>query len=213
MCPAKAVKPTRKQREQQRHRKEILDVAMKLFVTKGYENTTMAEIADEAEFAVGTLYKFFKNKESLFAELVLQTWRECTSALQIGLEGTGTEVERVERYIEIMTGIMVKHSVAARVYASFVVRAMVPWNEDLQARTDEMDKRTLNLLESVFRSGIKKGMFAKLDPKALALALDGICDGFLRATMNQSEAYTADQIAQTIKQIFLDPVRVKSSRK
>ena len=60
----------RKEREKLQHKEEILTVALKLFSDRGFHNVSMQEIAEESEFSVGTLYKFFESKESLFAALM-----------------------------------------------------------------------------------------------------------------------------------------------
>lgn len=57
-------KLSRKEREQLQRRAEILQAALELFSQKGYHNVSMHEIAARAEFAVGTLYKFFKIRKS-----------------------------------------------------------------------------------------------------------------------------------------------------
>jgi AcrR family transcriptional regulator len=46
-------------------RKAIVDAARALFTGKGYETTTMAEVARSAGTAVGTVYLYFKNKNDL----------------------------------------------------------------------------------------------------------------------------------------------------
>ncbi len=56
---------TRKEREKLSHRSQILADALELFKEKGYHNVSMHEIATKAEFSIGTLYKYFKNKEDL----------------------------------------------------------------------------------------------------------------------------------------------------
>ncbi len=43
----------------------ITDAARTLFTTKGYETTTMAEVARHAGVGVGTVYLYFKNKSDL----------------------------------------------------------------------------------------------------------------------------------------------------
>jgi AcrR family transcriptional regulator len=65
-------KLSRKEREYRRHRYEILEAALELFSEKGFYNVSMNEIAQKAEFAVGTMYKFFENKEDLYKALVLE---------------------------------------------------------------------------------------------------------------------------------------------
>jgi len=59
-------KTTRKQRETELRKQIILEAAEKLFLTNGYEDTTMDDIATEAEFSKGTLYNYFTSKEELY---------------------------------------------------------------------------------------------------------------------------------------------------
>ncbi len=46
-------------------REAIIEAAIELFTTQGYETTTMAEVAKKAAVAVGTVYLYFKNKPDL----------------------------------------------------------------------------------------------------------------------------------------------------
>ena len=62
---------SRREREKLWQRKEILAAALTLFSEKGYHNVSMHGIAKKAEFATGTLYKFFSNKEDLYKALVM----------------------------------------------------------------------------------------------------------------------------------------------
>ena len=47
-------------------RKEIIDTAIKLFYEKGYEKTTISDIAKEINVAQGLCYRYFPSKEVLF---------------------------------------------------------------------------------------------------------------------------------------------------
>ena len=62
----------RKQRERERRRQQIMVAAKKVFTTKGFNKTTMEDIAKEAELSPGTLYLYFKNKDELYASLSLR---------------------------------------------------------------------------------------------------------------------------------------------
>lgn len=56
---------TRREREKATRRKEIIDAAQELFFSKGFENTTMDEIAERAQFGKPTIYTYFSSKEEL----------------------------------------------------------------------------------------------------------------------------------------------------
>ena len=62
-----AVKRTRGEPERRRHRREILAAALDLFSRKGFDRTSMAEIAEQAEFAVGT-----KDISNVFPEELIE---------------------------------------------------------------------------------------------------------------------------------------------
>ena len=48
-----------REREQLRHRKEMVDAGLALFSKKEYQGVSTREIAREAEFGTRTLYRFF----------------------------------------------------------------------------------------------------------------------------------------------------------
>lgn len=64
----KEISATKKRRERDKHnrKKEIIKAAELLFLRKGYENTSMEEIANEALYSKGTLYNYFESKDDLF---------------------------------------------------------------------------------------------------------------------------------------------------
>ncbi|OGV60473.1 MAG: hypothetical protein A2X45_19070 [Lentisphaerae bacterium GWF2_50_93] len=62
----------RRQREKEQRRKDIVDSARKFFFEKGFNGTTMPEIAKSLELSAGTLYLYFPSKESLYLELLLE---------------------------------------------------------------------------------------------------------------------------------------------
>lgn len=53
------------------HRSNIIQAAEKLFIEKGLENTTMDNIAREADYSKATIYVYFKNKEEIISSITL----------------------------------------------------------------------------------------------------------------------------------------------
>lgn len=63
----------RRLREKRQRYETILSAAMKFFCKKGYNKTTIEDIANEAEVSVGTVYFYFKNKEDIMIKLIEET--------------------------------------------------------------------------------------------------------------------------------------------
>lgn len=66
----------RKEREKEQRKNVILDAAEKLFFSKGFDSVSMEEIAKEVELGKGTLYLYFKSKDSLFFAIISRKWIE-----------------------------------------------------------------------------------------------------------------------------------------
>ena len=60
----------RKERDRQLRRADILIASEHIFAQKGYDKATMQDIARDAQYATGTVYLYFKDKESLYFSLL-----------------------------------------------------------------------------------------------------------------------------------------------
>jgi len=69
MSTVESQRPSRRERERDRRRAEILDAAGRVFAARGFATATMDDVATESELSKGTLYLYFENKEALFLSL------------------------------------------------------------------------------------------------------------------------------------------------
>jgi TetR/AcrR family transcriptional repressor of mexJK operon len=65
-----------------RKRRAIMESATRLFLDKGYDSTTMDDIANLAEVSKPTVYGHFADKETLFAEIVAATTRDIDAVVR-----------------------------------------------------------------------------------------------------------------------------------
>ena len=74
-------------------RAKILRAAETVFAEKGYEHGSIAEVAKEAQVALGTFYIYFPDKKSAFTELVDELGRKLRESLR---EATAELEDRLE---------------------------------------------------------------------------------------------------------------------
>lgn len=63
---------TRRERKKIHSKKSIVESAIKLFSQKGYQETSVADIMNEADLGIGTFYNYFESKDEILKNL-LQT--------------------------------------------------------------------------------------------------------------------------------------------
>ena len=83
--------------------KVIIDAALKVFSTKGYASTRMADIAREADMSYGLVYHYFENKEKLFDAIVEDWWTGFYNELEM-LKKSDMSTE--EKLVEIIRYIL-----------------------------------------------------------------------------------------------------------
>lgn len=87
-------------KEAQERKNEILDVAERLFCSKGYDNTSTNDILNEIGIARGTLYYHFKSKEDILDAMIERLTNQIVAkAATIALDDSIPVLERLTRTI------------------------------------------------------------------------------------------------------------------
>ena len=196
------MKMPRREREKLRQRKEMLAAALGLFSQKGYHNVSMQEIAQKAEFAIGTLYKFFKNKEDLYKALMLEQANKFDDELTKAIKEPDDEIEKLRNYARAKGELFRANVAMIRLYfaetrgASFNVMA-------LDSEIRQQYYQFLQTLASVFERGIRRKRFKNIaDPYYLAIALDSITNAFLFLWVEAPERHPYPEDPDTILAIL-----------
>ncbi len=184
-------------------RQEMLDTALDLFSQKGYHNVTMHEIANKAEFAVGTLYKFFKNKEDLYSALILEKTEGFYQTIVGALEEGDDEIDKLRKYIQARGAVFRANVPMIRLYFSEAYGESHNLFAELNMKIRQRRDETLTMIASVFASGMRKNLFKRTaEPAFLAVALEGITTAFLFKWLEEPESHPFPEDPDTILNIL-----------
>lgn len=197
-------KLSRKEREFQRHRQEILKAALKIFSEGGFHGVTMQDIANEAEFAVGTLYKFFKNKEDLYRALLVEKVDAIGKTLAETIESGIDEIDSLRKYLKNLIRLLKKDEKFFRIFLSEIHGTTLNLPIESDKELKNIREQSIKMLASVFKEGSRKKIFKDLDPYLLATAFDGIISNFILQYFMHGDRHPFD--ADTIMEIFFGPV-------
>jgi len=196
-------KLSRREREKLRQRQEMLAAALELFSEKGYHNVSMQEIAKRSEFALGTLYKFFKNKEDLYKALMMEKAEEYHRILNDVLSVQNDTLIVVRDYIAAKARIFADNVATLRLYfaetrgASFNIKAGL--DKDIRKLYDELIKR----LSLVLEKGVRRKIFRKVNPYYMAVALEGLTNAFLLCWLEDPAQHSYETNVPLITELFL----------
>jgi AcrR family transcriptional regulator len=79
-----------------KRREQIIEVSLRLFGDEGYHGTTVGDICDELGVGKGVFYWYFKSKEALFKELLLDCLQRLRRAQDAAIKEAADPVGRIE---------------------------------------------------------------------------------------------------------------------
>ena len=164
----------RKQREYEARREEILLAAERQFSQNGFFKTSMAEIAEAAQFAMGTVYRFFKSKEDIYISLVEAKVEELLRLLEEATQSHATAREKLRAVVQVKLAFADQNRAFFRIYVS--EWSGFEWTVK-SAFGERVWKRYLaqiDLVANLIKEGIKTGEFRKMHPKDTSLAFHGM---------------------------------------
>jgi AcrR family transcriptional regulator len=82
-------------------RERIVDAALTLFREKGFDETTMRDIAADAEVATGAAYYYFRSKEELVMAFYARTAEEARTLLPPAIERSKDLRKRLQAVIDM----------------------------------------------------------------------------------------------------------------
>lgn len=167
-------------------REKIIETAMRLFSTQGYGNTSLSQVAKEAQVSKALIFWHFENKESLFRTAVQRTFEPYVLNVMDDLEGL-EEIDQIKRLIDEYYQFVSKNIYSVKFFLGLMLRED-KHPDDLVTHLGELQRMYRNLIADIIESGRQKGSIRpnvrpELDAGLIISALHGILvQGFLRRT-------------------------------
>lgn len=168
----------RKLEEKQEMHKRILNGARKIFLEKGYEKTSMRNIAAEINYSQGSLYFYFKDKSEIFHELHKEGFRLLLNQLKV-LDKVSDPFER----LKAAGRIFIQFAQENKDYYNLMFIVEEPAKKS-QSGGFQIAQEAINQLLGVIRDCQQKGRFKDMNTEYFSFmflsAVHGICALFCK---------------------------------
>jgi AcrR family transcriptional regulator len=123
-------------------KEQILKTALKHFAQKGYENTSIEEIAKEIGITKPAVYYYFKNKKTLYNEIFKNIFKDINYSKQESLE------KNIEHYVDTLASIFLKNPEFAKLFA----KELACEGEHLEEDTLKITSKTISFLKDILKN-------------------------------------------------------------
>lgn len=158
--------------KKERTKEKIFKTATSLFLSKGYENTTVQEITEKAEVAKGTFFSHFQTKDAILAYLGEQRMNLMKDMLQDELMGVNSSEDRILTIFNLLAKVNEEDKEVTKLISMEVLKKL--YSPELEEESKNQSELKL-LFESILMDGQKKGEFRNdFQPAYVADILIGI---------------------------------------
>jgi AcrR family transcriptional regulator len=171
----------RKQRERELRKRSILNAAHRIFLEKGFESTTMDDIAEAVELSKGAVYFYFKSKSELCLSILLESLKVISASFE---QISGEAVKGIDK-LKLIFKVHYDFQEENPQFINAIInfrrhRADCDHeNEILQATLQENDKINIILKNCIVCGKADGSIDNTLDEKMLANSLWGQINGIL----------------------------------
>jgi TetR/AcrR family fatty acid metabolism transcriptional regulator len=175
----------------------ILDAAVKVFAQHGYHRAKISSIADTAGIAVGSVYLYYKNKESILLTIFDRLWTELTDGLRKTVKRSDIDPsQKLDLVIDDFFGLFITNPSIASVFVNEQHQLI----KDKRGNVAKHYNDFFDLAEEIIHEGVQKKIFStNVDIKLFRHFITGGLRNLLRQWSQQSQTLTLDRIRQNVK--------------
>ncbi len=176
--------PVKDEREQ-----AFKQAALKVFSSKGYHKTTMAEIAMEAGFGKGTLYWYWSSKEELYFALVQESHDEFVRRVEEASNRDGNALEKLFWLAREVVDLHYRHREYTRLSWKMRAEELEAFSPEYVERLHRNSREIKNKLQEIISQGIEERLIPQADPYYLACMLLGLMEGLEIQWLEDPQAF------------------------
>lgn len=198
-------KKTSRTKDKEIRTAEIEVAARKVFLSRGFQDATIQEIAEKAGIAKGTVYLYYKSKDDLFAALMLpgleylnEKFNALLSEVERGAFESGEEL--FDALGDMFVAAQQRDPEATMIYEAFQIGTLVTSiSKDTLERLNGFARRNFAAFRAIFERGVELGLLRDLDIRMAADAIWGLLLGVAQVEWSKLQHSGKDHFEPTLR--------------
>lgn len=178
----------------QEKKRIIKETALELFATHGYHSTSIAQIAEKAAISKGLMYNYFKTKDELLDEIMIDGIQDFVNLFDRDRNGILTDEEAIY-FLNEMFNILEKNRKHYRLYFSLASQPEI--FPSLMKQMDEMIPLYIKIMTHYFK---KKKVE---DPETEAFVFGALMDGITFNYVMNPDMFPVEAVKRKIIKDYL----------
>ena len=157
------------QSKQDQRKYQILDAALEVIVSKGYEGSSMSDIVEKSKLSKGAIYWYYSSKKEVYLSLVNHWVHHYSPTLNLIIEeDQPASIQLKELFNYFITQYETDQTIfkAVAVFWSLASR-----DNDFKEKFDKVYSEFHGLIEKIIIKGVESKEFKNIDTKIAALSI------------------------------------------
>ena len=200
-------RPATSEQQKSQRRDEIIAAAKKVFVRNGFHDTTIADIAKEAELAYGSVYWYFDSKDDLFRQLIAVEEYGLRTHVAVALAKSGTQFGFAEAPFRASLRATFEFFDANPATAKLLFRDAYALDSRFDKQLGGIYERFIDDIEMLIAAAQNRGDVLAASPRLVAYMLTTLIGHMAHRRLSTDDGISASEAADLVVALVVKGLR------
>jgi AcrR family transcriptional regulator len=200
-------RPATSDQQKSQRRDEIIAAAKKVFARNGFHDTTIADIAKEAELAYGSVYWYFDSKDDLFRQLIAVEEYGLRTHVAVALAKSGTQFGFAEAPFRASLRATFEFFDANPATAKLLFRDAYALDSRFDKQLGGVYERFIDDIASLIAAAQDRGDVLAAPPRLVAYMLTALIGHMAHRRLSTDDGISAAEAADLVVALVIKGLR------
>lgn len=189
------------QSKQDKRKYQILDAALQVIVSKGYEGSSMSDIVEKSKLSKGAIYWYYSSKKEVYLALVNHWVLQYSPTLNLLIEDDQPASVQLK---ELFNFFITQYENDQTIFKAVAVFwSLAGRDNEFKEKFDKVYSEFLILIERIIVKGVENKEFKNIDTKIAALSIMVNIESTIWFTLFDDFGISATKYMTTITEFIL----------